>query len=105
VGSSVPETQNPMDDKILASLIQILQKHANSIRTLKVLNIALTDRLRLVAERTGVSYEEFEREFQESLETVAKNGPPHDPHGIAKDIEETAGELIFLRKLAKKQLN
>jgi hypothetical protein len=95
-----------MDDKILASLIQILQKHADAIRTLKVLNIALVDRLRLVAERTGVSYEEFEREFQESVESVAKNdGAPHNPQGIAKEIEETVDELIFLRKLAKKRLN
>jgi hypothetical protein len=96
-----------MDDKILASLLQILQKHTDSIRKLSVLNIALVDRLRLVAERTGVSYEEFERQFRESLESVAENGRPQDPQGIAKEIEDTLDELIALQELAnaKKPLN
>jgi hypothetical protein len=94
-----------MDETILASLIQILQKHANSIRKLSVLNIALVDRVRIAEERAGVPYEEFEHQFRESLETISKNGPPHDPQCISKEIEDTIDELIALRELAKKPLN
>jgi hypothetical protein len=94
-----------MDEKILASVIQILQKHADSIRKLSVLNVALADRLRLAEERAGVPYEEFEKQFQETLAAVVARGPSHDPQGISKEIEETIGELIVLRELAKKPLN
>jgi hypothetical protein len=93
-----------MDDKILAALIQILQKHSDAIRKLSVLNIVLADRLRLAEERAGVPYEEFEKQFRETLVSVdAKR--PHDPQGIAKEIEDTVDELIVLRELAKKPSN
>jgi hypothetical protein len=93
-----------MDDKILATLIQILQKHSDAIRKLSVLNIALADRLRLAEERAGVPYEEFERQFRETLVSVDARRP-HDPQGIAKEIEDTVDELIVLRELARKPLN
>jgi hypothetical protein len=93
-----------MDDKILAALIQILQKHSDAIRKLSVLNLVLADRLRLAEERAGVPYEEFEKQFRETLVSVdAKR--PHDPQGIAKEIEDTVDELIVLRELAKKPSN
>jgi hypothetical protein len=93
-----------MDEKVLASLIQILQKHANSIRKLSVLNIALADRVRLAEERAGVPYEEFEKQFRETLVSVDENRP-HDPQGISKEIEETVEELMELEKLVNKPLN
>lgn len=93
-----------MDEKVLASLIQILQKHANSIRKLSVLNIALADRLRLAEERTGVPYEEFEKQFRETLVSVDERRL-HDPQGISKEIEETVEELTELERLVNKPLN
>ncbi len=88
-----------MNEKILGSLIQILQKHANAIRGLKELNITLADLLRQSEERAGVPFEEFEKRFQETLATVRESGPAFDWHlGVAKEIEETVEMLSVLEK-------
>jgi hypothetical protein len=94
-----------MNEKVLASLIQILQKHANCIRTLQALNIALAESLRLSEERAGVPYEEFESRLQETFEVAIAESPTHDPQGIAREIEETVEKLVELENLLKKPLN
>jgi hypothetical protein len=95
-----------MNDTLLVSLIQILQKHASAIRKLTELNISLGDLLRESEERAGVSYEEFEKRLRASLAAVGGAGPFHDWHrGVAKEIEETIDELHSLEKLVKKPLN
>ena len=52
-----------MDEKVLASLILILQKHANAIRKLQIGSIALIAWVREEAIHAGVSAEEFEKKF------------------------------------------
>ena len=94
-----------MDEKILVSLVGILQKQANSIRTLKILNLALGDTTRKVAEHLGMKYEQFETLFQESLTDTAESAPLNLRQNIAKEIEETMDELNALEELAKKPLN
>jgi len=89
-----------MDEKFLTSLVGILQKQANSIRTLKIMNIALGDTVRKVAERSGIEYKEFERLVQKSLSDTAKSEPGHHRQDIAKEIEETIDELSALEELA-----
>lgn len=94
-----------MNEKFLASLVGILQKQANSIRTLKILNVALGDMIRKVAERSGWEYEEFEKLFQESLSSSAASEPQHHRRDIAKEIEETIDELDTLEELGRKPAN
>jgi hypothetical protein len=94
-----------MNEKLLASLVGILQKQANSIRTLRILHIALADTVRKVAEHSGMEYEEFEKLFQKSLSDTAESEPHHHRQDIAKEIEETMDELNSLEELAKKPLN
>lgn len=94
-----------MNEKFLASLVGILQKQANSIRTLKIMNIALGDVIRKVAERSGLQYEEVERLFQESLSDAAASEPQHHRQDIAKEIEETMDELNLLEQQAKEPSN
>ena len=94
-----------MNEKFLASLVGILQKQANSIRTLKIMHIALADSVRKVAERSGLQYEEFERLFQKSLSDAAASEPQHHRQDIAKEIEETIDELDTLEELGRKPAN
>jgi hypothetical protein len=94
-----------MNEKFLTSLVGILQKQANSIRTLRIMHIALGDTVRKVAEHSGMEYEEFEKLFQESLSDAAASEPRHHRQDIAKEIEETMDELSELEELARKPLN
>jgi hypothetical protein len=94
-----------MNEKVLASLVGILQKQENSIRTLKILNVALGDMIRKVAERSGLQFEEVEKLFQDSLSDAAASEPQHHRQDIAKEIEETMDELNLLEKQAKEPSN
>ena len=94
-----------MNEKFVRSLLGILQKQANSIRTLRIMHIALGDTVRKVAENSGMEYEEFEKLFRESLSDAAESEPRHHRQDIAKEIEETMDELSELEELAKKPLN
>jgi hypothetical protein len=93
-----------MNENLLASLIQILQKHANAIRKLQIGYIALTDLARQEAEKSGMPSEEFGKRLLEILSSTeqARSTQAQD---IAKEIEETIGELNLLEVLAKKSLN
>lgn len=95
-----------MDEKILDSLIKILQKHTNAIRKMTELNIALGDLLRQSEERAGVPYEEFEERLQASLENAGVAGPPHDWYqGVAREIEETLDLMNILETQRKETPN
>ena len=94
-----------MDEKVLASLIQILQKQANYIRTLKLMHVALSDVVRKVAERSGLEYEEFEKLVNESLSDAQKSEPQHRREDIAREIEETIDELNLLERQTKEPSN
>jgi hypothetical protein len=94
-----------MNEKVLASLVGILQKQATAIRTLKIMHVALADTVRKVAERSGLEYEEFEKLFQKSLSDTAKSEPRQHRQDIAKEIEETIDELNALEAVARKPLN
>jgi tryptophan 2,3-dioxygenase len=94
-----------MNEKLLTSLLGILQKQANSIRTLKIMNIALADMIRKVAERSGWEYEEVEKLVQESFSDAAASEPHHHRQDIAKQIEETIDELSILEEQMRKPSN
>jgi hypothetical protein len=92
-----------MNDQILNSLIQILQKHTNAIRTLKIANIALMELARQEAEKSGTPSEEFETRFLAILSAVEKSGRGRPD--IAKEIEETSDELNLLEQQARANPN
>ena len=88
-----------MDEKILDSLIQILQKHANAIRKLQVANIALMELVRQDAENSGTPYEEFEKRFLTLLSSVEQSRLARgQDQSIANEIEETVEMLALLAK-------
>jgi dihydroxyacid dehydratase/phosphogluconate dehydratase len=88
-----------MDENILDSLIQILQKHANAIQKLKVANIALMELARQEAENSGTPSEEFEKRFLAILSSAEESGPLHNPfQSISKQIEETVETLDLIEK-------
>ena len=86
-----------MDEKLLAAL-QILQTHANAIRRLKEMHIALADLVRQIEEEKGVLYEEFEKRYLDAVVRAEKSGPHYDPQGVAKEIEEAVETLAMLQK-------
>jgi hypothetical protein len=94
-----------MNEKVLTSLIHILQKHANAIRKLQVANIALMELARREAENSGMPSEEFEKRFLAILSSTEKARPVGPGQDIAKEIEETIDELNALEALARKLLN
>jgi hypothetical protein len=93
-----------MNENILASLIGILQKHANAIRKLQVANIVLMESARQQAIQNGENVEEFEKRLLASLSSVEKNAP-HPLPNVAKEIEETIDELNLLEQKAKELAN
>ena len=92
-----------MNEKILGSLIQILQKHANAIRKLQVANMALMD---LARRNSALSSEEFEQQLLETLSSFDESGPAHNWHqSIAKEIEETIDLMNLIENQQKESLN
>jgi hypothetical protein len=73
-----------MDEKILAALIAILQKHESAIRRLKTVNIALLCLLREDAMKAGVSDEEFSTRIHELLSNAGQGAPPSQ--SVAKEL-------------------
>ena len=76
-----------MDEKVLASLILILQKHANAIRKLQFGSIALMTWAREEAIRAGVSVEEFEKRFLKHLSEVEERRAAQSTIRIKKSPE------------------
>lgn len=71
------------------------------------MQIALSDALREVAERSGMKYEEFERLWLESVSRSEKSEPSRHSYrqDIAKEIVETIDELNLLARQAKENPN
>jgi len=84
-------------EQTFEALIEILQKHANAIRKLQILNIALMDLAKQEAARRGENPEQFEQRFLELLSSVEAKAP-HAQSDIAKEILETFEMLELLRK-------
>jgi hypothetical protein len=83
-------------NKIIAILVDVLQRHENEIYRLKILNTALGQLTRKALLGTEYSVEQYEPQLRESLVEAEKSAPPQDHPDLEKEIQEllkTAAEL------------